>query len=63
MRHQPLVIDGIAGKSATQMVINAALAHAIQAVFDDAFQPVIIGAHTGAPDIGEQARLREFRRT
>ncbi len=61
MRREPVLIGGIAGIAAAQMIIDAALRHGGQR-FDHHFgKRGIAGPQIAAPDIFQHINLREFR--
>src|SRR5580704_12751779 len=62
MRHQPFLIDRIAREAAAQMVVDAALAHALKRELDQLEKARVAGAQAGAPDEFQHRALREFRR-
>ena len=49
MGHQPLFVDGVAGKSAAQLIVNAASGHAV-AGFQDRLGGVIFMEAAGVPE-------------
>ena len=62
MRHQPTLIDRVAGKAAAEMVVDAAFADVVEGDLDRGEVARLAGAQSAAPQKLEQRRLREFRR-
>ena len=49
MRHQPALVDRIAGEAAAEMIVNAALADVVQRDVDGREVTRFAGAQPGAP--------------
>jgi hypothetical protein len=63
MRDQPFVVGGIAGEAAAQMVVDAALAHAVERDRHGVEQAGLVAiAQPGAPEHLEHVGRGEFRR-
>ena len=62
MRHQPAVVDGVAGEAAAEVVVDAALADVAEREQHGVAVGGVAGAVAGAPEEVEEARLRKFRR-
>ena len=62
MRRQPALVGGIARETAPQMVVNAALAHMGERVQHLVAENAAAIAVPDAPQMGEDAGLREFGR-
>src|SRR5262245_14052116 len=62
MRHQPLGIDRVAGEAATDMIVDAALAHPREGENDGIAQLCVAAALPATPHQLEHGRLRELRR-
>src|SRR3546814_16344281 len=62
MRHQPLRIHCVAGEAATEVIVNAALAHLRHGEFDSLPQRIVAAALPGAPEQLQQSGLRKLRR-
>src|SRR4051794_23019120 len=62
MRHQPVLVDRIAREAAAEMVVDAALAHALETVLDGLEETLVAAAQTCPPQHFEDGRLRKLRR-
>src|SRR3546814_16814312 len=62
MRHQPLRIHCVAGEAATEVIVNAALAHLRHGEFDSLPQRIVAAALPGAPEQLHQSGLRKLPR-
>jgi len=62
MGHEPPRIGRITGEAATQMVVDAALAHRVERLDDRVAIRRLTGPPPGSPQQLEDAGLREFRR-
>src|SRR5207247_2205450 len=49
VRHEPALVDRVAGKSAAQMVVDAALADSLERVLDQVEEPRVVLPQAGAP--------------
>ncbi len=62
MRHQPFLVYRIAGETTAKMIINAALAHSFQRMFNGFEETRVVCAQTGAPQHFKDGWLRKLRR-
>ena len=62
MRHQPALVDRIAREAAAEMVVDAALAHALERVLDGLEEALVAGAQPGPPEHFQDRRLRKLGR-
>jgi hypothetical protein len=62
MRHQPAFVDGIAREPAAEVIIDAALANALQRQLDHGEVALVAGALTGAPEEFKHHRVGKFGR-
>jgi len=61
MRREPEGVSGIAGIAASQMIVDAALAHLVERQKDDGFQIFVTGSEKTPPKEVEQEGHGEFR--
>ena len=57
MRHEPALVDRIAGKAAAEMIVDAAFADVVERDLDGGEIARLAGAQAGAPEQLEQSRL------
>src|SRR5207247_2690435 len=62
MRREPALVDRIAREAAAEMIVDAALADALEREVDGREVARLAGALAGPPQKFEQHRLREFGR-
>ena len=62
MRHQPALVHRVARKAAAEVIVNAALTHAIQRMLDRLEKARIAGACAGPPKHLQNRRLRKLGR-
>ena len=62
VRHQPALVDRVAGEAAAEVIVDAALADVGQRVLDGGLGGGIVVADGAAPQQPEEAPLRELRR-
>ena len=62
MRHQPAFVDRIAREAAAEMIVDAALAHALERVLDGLEKSRIAGTQASPPQHLQDRRLRKLRR-
>src|SRR5258708_4272418 len=63
MRHQPALVDRVARKAAAEMIVDAALADALERVLDQLEIALVAAAQSGAPDQLIERGIGEFRRS
>ncbi|HEY4748132.1 MAG TPA: hypothetical protein VIH38_11215 [Steroidobacteraceae bacterium] len=49
MRHQPALVDRIAREAAAEVIVDAALRHAVEGELDGLEKTRVVAAHAGAP--------------
>jgi len=62
MRHEPAFVDRIARETAAEVIVDAALAHALEREVDGTVVACLACALSGPPQEFERHRLRELRR-
>ena len=62
MGREPALVGGVAGEAAAQMIVDAALAHALHAQHDGGLHQQRLGSHVAAPEKLQHGTLRELRR-
>ncbi len=62
MRHQPALVDRIAREAAAEVIVDAALRHAVEGELDNFGEPSLVGPRIGAPQHLQRGALREFGR-
>ena len=62
MRHQPALVDRVAREAAAEMIVDAALADALERDLDRREVALLAGALPRPPQEFEQHAVREFRR-
>ena len=62
MRHEPALVDRIAREAAAEVVVDAALADALERVLDQLEEALVAGAQPRPPDQLVERRIGEFRR-
>ena len=60
MRHQPALVDRVAGKSAAEVIVDAALADSVEGGFDQGEIAWLAGAQACPPQELEQGGIGEF---
>ena len=63
MGREPALVGGVAGEAAAQVVVDAALAHALHAQDHGGLHQLRAGAQVAAPEQLQHGTLRELRRT
>src|SRR5690606_6449829 len=62
VRHQPTLVDGVAGETAGDVVVDSALADVAERQQHHVAEGRVVGAVTSAPEKFEKAGLRELWR-
>ena len=62
MRHQPFLVDRIAREAAAEVIVDAAVRHALERELDHLIEARVVAPHAGAPQHFKHGALRKFRR-
>src|SRR5262245_7213262 len=62
MRHEPHLVHRVTRETAAKVIVNAALAHALERMLDRLEKADVIGAKAGTPQHLQDGRLRKFWR-